>query len=460
MSDAFDLWPWGDADPPLIIASDGQPWSRAQLSGQVTAVIHSLVAQGVKPAQRTPVPFIADNTLRSLCRLLALLQLRVPALLLHPAWTDAERDLRLSEAGLVPFAWPALEPQPGPHPRPPPVQVAASHPLAVVYSSGSSAQPKAIVLSRGAFESSVLASSNNFPWQPNDRWQLSLPLAHVGGLSVLLRCLHARRTLVLTDRASSAQAEVQQLGERAITHVSVVPTQLKRWLDTGLRCPPTLRAVLLGGAPSPASLVNRARERGFPILKTYGLTEYASQVATQSRATPPPPTTTTHSPSGRPLGHVELRITEGVLWLRGPSLFSGTFARGAYTPAALDADGWFCTQDSAEFDANGELCILGRRDEVLITGGENVQPEEVESALVSLSDVHAACVFGLPDDEWGTRICAAVVSPRSEASISAELVPILSGYKRPKQIFRVSALPCTSSGKVSRRLTAELCRTL
>lgn len=458
MSDGFDLWPTGDDPVPLLIDTDGRTWSRAELSGPVSRLVEFLVASGIEPSQTRPVPLVADSTLESVCRLLALLHLRVPALLLHPRWTPAEHTERLSDAGLVPEAWPALDLsaahcEAAPCRRPEDREGPATQPLAIVFTSGSSSVPKAVVLSRGACLAAALASERNLPWHLRDRWQLALPLAHVGGLSILLRCLQGRRTVVLSAPFPSAAAELNFLREREVTLTSLVPTQLKRWLDTEAPCPPLLRAVLLGGAPAPDALVTRARQRGFPILKTYGLTEYASQVATQSLTT----SAQNQPTNGKALTHVELRVTGGVLWLRGPGLFSGYFKAGVYRPATLDTEGWYCTNDFAELTADGELRILGRTDAVLISGGENVHPEDVEAALLSLPGVDQACVFGLPDEEWGTMICAAVVSALSEAEILSELRPLLSSFKRPKRVFRLAALPLTESGKVSRNLTAKQC---
>jgi O-succinylbenzoic acid--CoA ligase len=217
-----------------------------------------------------------------------------------------------------------------------------------------------------------------------------------------------------------------------------------------------VRAALLGGGPASPELRRRARERGWPILATYGLTEACSQVATQRLDG----AAADDESSGRPLPGMELRIRSGVLEVRGATLLSG------YHPAAeppLGDDGWHATRDRARIDAEGRLHILGRHDAAILSGGETVQPEEVERVLEYCSGVARACVFGVPHAVRG-EIVAAAVEPRpgariDPAALAAEWSTHLAPFRRPRRLAVLAALPLTATGKLDRRGARERAET-
>ncbi len=351
----------------------------------------------------------------TLVTLLAAIAARLPVVLVHPRWTERERHAALDDL-----------------PELPPASV-------VVFTSGSTGRPRGAVLSQRALMASAQASAENLGWRADDRWLLSLSPAHVGGLSILTRCLLARRPVVL-----GSGDVVDTLGRARVTLVSWVPAQLARLLDThpGWRAPPHLRAALLGGAPTPAALRVRARERGLRVLSSYGLTEACSQVTTEREP---------GDSSGPPLPGIEVRIREGRIQVRGPTLLSGYVDGGS--PVA--ADGWLTTSDLGRFDASGNLHVLGRADDVIVSGGENVHPLEVEAVLEADPLVREACVFGIEDATWGQRVAAALVlAPGADPDaivMRAELAP----FKRPRQLFVLDALAHTDSGKLDRRGTAR-----
>ena len=231
------------------------------------------------PARR-PVALVAHPDATSIITLLALFEHGAPALLLHPRWTATER------AALLAQARPALviEHDVWQVPAVTASASAATAPLtapdtaAIVYTSGSTALPRGVELAAGALVAAAAASAANLGWQPDDRWFMCLPFAHVGGLSIITRCLLARRTIALgaPDPATLATT----LAHTGATLLSLVPTTLARVVDHGAP-PPHLRAVLVGGAAAAPGLVRRARGAGWPILTTYGLSETAGQVATQ-----------------------------------------------------------------------------------------------------------------------------------------------------------------------------------
>jgi O-succinylbenzoic acid--CoA ligase len=315
-----------------------------------------------------------------------------------------------------------------------------------------------VVLSRRAFAASARATEANLGWRADDRWLLSLPVAHVGGLSVVTRCLLARRAVVLgpppglTPRA--IEALIETIERDRVTLLSLVPAQLQALLDRepAWRPPAAVRAAILGGGPAAPALRRRARERGWPILASYGLTEACSQVATQS----PAEGGGDDESCGRPLQGIELRIRDGALEVRGPVLMSGYYPPGA---SPLTSDGWHPTRDRARLDAAGRLRILGRSDAAILCGGETIQPEEVEGVLEACTGVARACVFGLPDPLRGEVVAAAVVarpgSVLEPGSLAREWSSRLAPYRRPRQLAILAELPATPTGKLDRRRARE-----
>jgi O-succinylbenzoic acid--CoA ligase len=223
--------------------------------------------------------------------------------------------------------------------------------------------------------------------------------------------------------------------------------------------------VLLGGAAARPALLARAADRGVPVLTTYGLTEACSQVTTQPRGT----VNRGELGAGVPVRGTEVRITDGVIHVRGPTLLSGYLSdAGAASPRALaftsplSSDGWLRTTDLGRLDADGRLFVLGRVGEQIITGGENVAPAEVEAVLEQHPDVDAACVFGIPDDVWGETVAAALVPARPGAldlaSLAAFVTASLAPHRRPRHVALLDALPAAPSGKLDRKRTALVAR--
>ncbi|HHN75207.1 MAG TPA: 2-succinylbenzoate--CoA ligase, partial [Acidobacteria bacterium] len=327
---------------------------------------------GHEGAWITPRP-----TRSSLIRLLALIELGLPARLLHPRLPPAERDALIARLPrFVDLDAPAQRDLPLPHPAalpaPPPDD---GRPLVIVSTSGSSGPPRGVVLSRMGLRRAVEASARRLGWRRNDRWLLALPLAHVGGLSVLLRCLAARRCVVVPPDTTPATLGRLLAGGR-VSLASLVPTQLRRILDAepALEARAPLRAILLGGAPADPALLARAAARRLPVLVTYGLSEAGSQVTTQLPGTPPDPA----QGAGPPLPGYQVRISpEGRIQVRSPSLLSAYRPPDPTAPLP-DAEGWLTTSDLGWIDEEGRLHPTGRADALILTGGENVSPEQVE----------------------------------------------------------------------------------
>lgn len=428
-------------DHPAGLALDGAcgPVTFDALATAVDAALPSLRA---KNPEGRPLAFVATPDLPAVTLLHAALELGWPVVPLHPRSPPTDRESLVQATGSV-FIEPSALDAGAPTPRPPRVPE-DDRPLAFLRTSGGEGKrPKIAVLSRAALAAAAVASAARLGWRDDDRWLLSLPFAHVGGLSVLLRCLRARRTVVLCLPGTDPFAAATQ-GRATIA--SLVPTQLARLVEAKVRAPSTLRVVLLGGAAAASRLVDDALALGWPVVPTYGLTETGSQAATVSPASLP----YGERGCGRPLDGFEVRVVDGVLEVRGKALFSGYWSDGRLLPG-LDGDGWFRTGDVGEVDAGGRVHVHGRADEVIITGGEKVLPARVEAALLASPLVEAACVFGVPDPLWGELVAVAVVAraplvPQALVQALASLAP----HERPRRFALVDALATNATGKVDR----------
>jgi O-succinylbenzoic acid--CoA ligase len=300
-------------------------------------------------------------------------------------------------------------------------------PATILYTSGSTGTPKAALHTWRNHLYSAKGANANMPLREGDRWLLTLPLYHVGGLAPLVRCALAGAAVVVP---AADRSLADSLRRRRATYASLVPTQLRRLLDADEDAPPSsVRGLLIGGGPIPPTLVRRAQERGWPVLASYGCTEMASQVTTTGLGA----ARAALESAGRRLPHRRLRIDDGEILVAGPPLFDGyVTADGIEDPRR--ADGWYPTGDRGRIDAAGRLRVLGRTDRMFVSGGENVQPEEIEEALERLSGVERAIVVPVPDPEYGARPVAFVDGPtagRGEA-LSAALAERLPGFKIPE----------------------------
>ncbi|MCL4685897.1 o-succinylbenzoate--CoA ligase [Myxococcota bacterium] len=333
---------------------------------------------------------------------------------------------------------------------------------AIVYTSGTSGEPKGVVLSYRNLLASAVGAAFHLGALPTDRWLACLPLGHIGGLAILARSVLAGSAVVLHERFDPI-AVSRAIDRDGITIASFVPAMLAQVLEVrGTTQPPaTLRAVLLGGAPAPAPLLERAAKARWPLLPTYGLTEACSQVATLPVGAP----LRTDGGGLRPLPGVELRIadddervrqpgTTGEIHVRGATVTPGYWQRPEASRQRL-AGGWLRTGDLGVLDADGALRVVGRADDCIITGGENVHPAEVETVLLAHPDVADVGVAGLADPVYGERVAAWVVrhpgSPVDAATLERFARTQLTHYKVPRSWQFVPALPRNAGGKLQRR---------
>lgn len=404
----------------------------ADASGGQTRHSFAQLHAAIGGDDRDTAPRALEGSLSLACVIehLAAIDAGAPIVALHPRWPADERA-RIAQRAARP-----LEP------------ASATPLLAIVFTSGTSGARKGVLLSRAAFVASARASQRSLPLGPGDRWLLAMPLAHVGGLSILTRCLAARAAPVLVEGAFDAARANELLVRAEVTHASVVPTMLARMLESGAPVPATLRALLVGGARAPAELLARAIDVGYPIFTTYGLTEACSQVATSVA----PLRRAQDAQSAELLPGVEARIgPRGTLLIRGPTRMEGYLDQSC---SPFDAEGYYDTGDLASLEGGG-LRIHGRADDLIISGGENVNPAQVERALEALPAIREACVFGVPDETWGERVEAALVCDVGHAPTDPELRDALRAhlapFEIPKRFHRLDALPRGATGKPDRR---------
>ena len=444
----------------------GETWTYAELRVKVCRCIAWLESQGV--GEGTFVPVYASSGPEFVVLVHALWALRATLVPINLRLSEQECAAQLSRLGhcllltLQKGEWEA--------------QWLGSAPLTdapegmqlLLFTSGTTGAPKGALLSFEAIAASARAARDALGYRSDERWLCCLPLYHVAGLSILYRCAFYGATLLLHPKFDAAALD-RAVDEEGVTALSLVPTQLAAWLDVRREraAPPTLRSVLLGGAGASPALLERARSIGLPLAPTFGMTETASQVCTLR------PAEFAQAEFARlylpPLPGVETRVcdeqgravhegTEGEVWLRGPSLFSGYLSDPEATDAAFTGDCWFRTGDWGRRREDGALMIVERRSDLIISGGENVYPAEVEAVLESHPEVVEAGVFGMPDERWGTRVAAAVVlrTPIDWGELAAYCRERLAAYKIPREFFSCEGLPRTATGKLQRRRLSAL----
>jgi o-succinylbenzoate---CoA ligase len=331
-----------------------------------------------------------------------------------------------------------------------PDQPADERTALVIATSGSTGWPKGVELSAAALRASAAATHERLGGA--GRWLLALPVQHIAGVQVLVRSLLAGHEPAVLDLRGSFDtrgfAELASTMSGSRRYTALVPTQLVRLLDAGGAGLDALRgfdAVLVGGAACPPVLAERAKACGVAVVTTYGMTETAGGCVYD----------------GRPLDGVRVRIgPDGRVELAGPTLALGYRLDPRATAAAF-AGGWFRTDDQGRLSADGVLDVMGRLDEVIITGGHKVVPALVERALAAAPGVAQVCVVGLPDAEWGQQVAAAVVpsdsaAPPDAATLRSAARELAGPAAVPKLIHSLDALPRGGSGKIDRTAVREL----
>ncbi|MEL0579356.1 o-succinylbenzoate--CoA ligase [Pectobacterium punjabense] len=449
-------WPWRywASQTPLSVAliEDEIRWSWKGLAQRVDRLAEHLTQQGV--TAESTVALRGKNSVQMLFCYLALLQCGVRVLPLNPQLPDALTEALLPTLGvgyglcLNDKLWPNTV-------RSLSLPSASSslgdteatnytsrlcwqadRLATLTLTSGSSGMPKAVVHTFAAHLSSAEGVVQIMAFSASDSWLLSLPLFHVSGQGIVWRWLAAGATIVVRAHQPLDSAL------RDCTHASLVPTQLWRLLSEET-LPTALKAVLLGGATIPQVLTQQAEARGVSCWCGYGLTELASTVCAK-RADG-------RSGVGMPLQGREIRLVEEEILLRGSTLATGYWRDGKLIPL-LDDDGWFHTRDRGRF-VEGEWHILGRLDNQFFSGGEGIQPENIEAVLLTHPDVQQACVVPVEDVEFGHRPVAVVEVAHSTTldAVRDWLQPQLAGFQRPVAYYTLPTELKNGGIKLSRQ---------
>ena len=355
----------------------------------------------------------------------------------------------------------------------------------IFFTSGTTGFPKGVILTFENYHVNAIASAERLGVDPHERWLLTMPLFHIGGMTIIFRSAIYGTQIVLHSGFDVDKVH-HALTEENITIVSLVPTMLHRLLEKYPNFKPSssLRAILLGGSGAPENLIKKSLDLNLPIALTYGLTEATSQVATstpeQTRAKP--------GSVGKALQGTTVKIVDeknqplpanqvGEIVVSGKTVMQGYLTRHCEEGAlpdeaipkrqerllrtnalAMTEHGILHTGDIGHLDDDGDLWVHTRRTDLIVSGGENIYPEEIERALTNHPAVSEACVVGLADPAWGQSVAAAVVTREavSEESLTRFLRGQIAGYKIPKQILFVESLPHTASGKLMRAKVASI----
>ncbi|MDX2077147.1 MAG: o-succinylbenzoate--CoA ligase [bacterium] len=341
---------------------------------------------------------------------------------------------------------------------PTPIQTDNS-PAVIMFTSGTSGKPKGAMLTHDNLFANAIASHERLSMTQNDHWLCILPLYHIGGLSILIRCFMLGGCVSLLPKFD-ADAVHNVLCQRPITLISLVPTMLYRLLDMDTHLwQKSLRLILLGGATADAPLMRRCADLGLPVATTYGLTEASSQVCTAT------PDATQRKPAsvGKPMPSITVRVVDeqgqnclvgeiGEVAVRGKTVMAGYY-KNPEASAKTIRDGELFTGDMGYLDADGDLWIIQRRSDLIVTGGENVYPAEIEAIVREIDGVRDVAVVGIPDAEWGQKVGCVLVADVAIVSIKeveAFLRGKLAGYKVPRVWKFADALPLNATGKVNR----------
>ncbi|HEX6947475.1 MAG TPA: AMP-binding protein [Acidimicrobiia bacterium] len=316
------------------------------------------------------------------------------------------------------------------------VRGTASEARLIVFTSGSGGSPKGVRLTMANLEAAARASVEHLGHGPEDRWLLCLPLHHVAGLSILVRSAYAGGSVELLGGFTAEGAARAMRG--AVSMVSMVPTMLLRTLDHDPGPFEGLRAVVLGGGPIPDGLLERAWAAGVPALPSYGMTETFGQVATLRPGSPP-------DRRAHTLPGIELRIEpDGRIAVAGDQVSPG------YVGEPDRRDRWLVTNDRGSLDEEGAVRVLGRADSVIVTGGENVDPQVIESALDGHPGAGEVVVVGIPDEEWGAIAVCLYTGDASPDELTEWLRERVPRHHVPKRWVRVERIPKAALGKPDR----------
>ncbi len=326
----------------------------------------------------------------------------------------------------------------------------------VIFTSGSSTKPKGVVHSFNSLFNSVFNAQEILKLQPGDKILASLPFYHIGGFQIITRALINGCEIIIPKDLSIASI-YDAIKIFSPNHLSLVSTQLKRLIELNLTPDKSIKSTLVGGGFIEDDLIIRASKEGWNPLRVYGSSETCSFItAANAKEIKSKPNTV-----GKSLKNCEIKISnEGEILISSNSLFKGYLTKDLKIEKAY-VNNFYASEDIGYLDNDGYLFIEAKRTDLIITGGENVNPFEVENQILKIDGVQEVCVFPKSDKEWGQIIAAAIVTNRnlSDKDLSEFLRERLSGFKIPKKFYFTDSLPKTSIDKIDRKKIIELYKT-
>lgn len=336
------------------------------------------------------------------------------------------------------------------------------------FTSGTTGSPKIVPLKRRQMLYAAQASKQNLQPRRNHLWLLCLPLHHIGGISVILRSLLYGSGIYRMDTFDPAKTTALISQYKQLVAASMVPTMLNRLMKRNdFAAHDNFQAILLGGGPIAPSPIDECFNRGIPIITSYGMTESCAQIAANPLKTvgdlsrPKESVGKIFDPNNIDIRNEEGQSVgpsvSGQIWLKGPQIFDGYLNKN--NAEYFDSEGWFNTGDYGYLNEQNELFIEARRTDLIISGGENISPIEVENALKALPNIEEAAVVGLPDEEWGQKVVAIVTTTNNQkiksGAIQKLLKDHLQSFKIPKEIIKVDSIPLSQTGKIRRNKVKE-----
>jgi o-succinylbenzoate---CoA ligase len=337
----------------------------------------------------------------------------------------------------------------------------------VMYTSGTTGNPKGVLHTYGNHWWSAVGSALNLGYTESDRWLCSVPLFHISGYSILMKSVIYGMPVILHESFEADRA-INDIKNNHVTIMSVVGTMLYRIVEAlkDSKLPNHFRCALLGGGPAPLPLLEACKAKEVPVFQSYGMTETASQIVTLA----PEYSITKLGSAGKPLFPSQLEIIledgkiaptkqAGEIIVKGPNVTKGYLNRPDVIKEKFE-QGWFHTGDIGYLDEEGFLYVLDRRSDLIISGGENIYPAEIESVLLAHPDVADAGVTGIEDETWG-QVPAAFIVRKKNAHVTEEELKLfclenLAKYKVPKSFYFTEKLPRNAAKKLLRRKLPDL----
>lgn len=316
----------------------------------------------------------------------------------------------------------------------------------ILFTSGTTAKPKAVQLTYNNLKASADAWNHQLEFVPDDRYLACLPLNHAGGLGIFIRAVLYGFTVILNS-GFDAKKVIELINREQVTLISLVPTMLKRLMDTAPESdlPGSLRKIILGGGPINADVIRNCTAKGIPLLISYGMTETASGISGWNPTADDLNRTDWETIVGKPFSSASIAVENSQLVISGPMVMKGYLNEP-------DCHGVHRSGDFGWINENNYLHLDSRREDLIISGGENVDPGEIEAVIQSSGLVEECCVIGISDDEWGQRIAAFIVPVLPDIDIS-EVADFcrnqLAEYKIPKDYISIKSLPKNEMGKLS-----------